>query len=99
MIIDAFSVLKNIVSPSGSASLKVPAENGVNIPQPDKLVTIKKEGSAPIAVRTSVEGIAVFPNADPGRYEGTVDMGNGVVVPFVKEIDTGVNARVTVVTP
>ena len=40
----------------------------------------------------------MFPGLDPGKYTGTIDVG-GVPVAFEKEVDTGVNARVTVVAP
>ena len=91
-----FTALKALVSPPGSASLKVLVENALNVGQANKNVTIQKPGSAPITVPTDVNGIAVFTNADPGSYQGQVDNG-GVMVNFTKDINTGVDARVTVI--
>ena len=43
------------------------------------------------------KGLRFSINADPGRYDGTATSADGTVtVSFTKEIDTGVNARVTV---
>jgi len=67
-------------------------------------VTIRLQGAEaievvapPITVITDSEGVALFENADPGRYNGSATSSDGLVtVDFTKEIDTGVNARVTV---
>ncbi|MFI5220372.1 MAG: hypothetical protein ACHQNT_12885 [Bacteroidia bacterium] len=90
-----FSALKDIVSPPGSASLKVTIKNALDILIPDKTVTIKKIGSAPIMSRTNAEGVALFASVDAGAYEGEVD-NNGVPVRFTKDVNTGVDARVVV---
>jgi hypothetical protein len=91
-----FTALKTIVSPPGSASLKVIVKNGADVLQPGKTVRIKKEGSPAITAITNEEGVALFENADPGVYEGEVDTGSGTV-PFTKEVNTGTDARITVV--
>lgn len=93
-----FHVLKNLVSPPGSASLKVTVKNGLDIMQPNKNVTIKKAGAAPITLPTDVNGIDLFMNLTPGKYEGEVDNG-GVTVKFTKEVGVGTDARVIVVVP
>ena len=91
-----FAVLKDIVSPPGSASLKARIQNALNEMQPNITVTIKKTGQAPITIQTDVDGVALFENTDPGKYEGDVVRADGTVVHFEKEIDTSVDARVTV---
>jgi len=90
-----FAALKDLVSPPGASSLKIMVQNALNVPQPNLGVTIKKIGSAPITKQLDVNGIAVFTNAEPGKYEGTVD-NNGTPVPFTKEVETGTDARITV---
>jgi hypothetical protein len=91
-----FSYLKDLVSPPGSASLTVKAQNAGFIPQAGKTVTIQKAGFAAIVVPTDVTGAAVFLNTPPGKYSGQIDDGAGGITNFEKEIDTGVNARITV---
>ncbi|MBI4931938.1 MAG: hypothetical protein HY841_14345 [Bacteroidetes bacterium] len=99
-----FDTLKNIVSPPGSASLKVLVIKGDDTVVANVPVTIKQEGatlatrSAGISVTTNKEGVALFESADPGRYAGVVVV-DGVKISFTKEIDTGVNARITVEVP
>ena len=93
-----FTALKNIVSPPGSASLRVFGKTPADIVLAIRPVTIKKEGSPAITLSTGVDGIALFPSIDSGKYKGTIDV-DGVLVPFEKEVDTGVNARVTVIAP
>ncbi|MBI4931920.1 MAG: hypothetical protein HY841_14255 [Bacteroidetes bacterium] len=96
-----FATLKNIVSPPGSASLKVIVIRGDDTVVPNVPVTIKQEGatlatrSAGITLSTDKEGVALFESADPGRYAGVVVV-DGVKINFTKEIDTGVKARITV---
>lgn len=93
-----FSVLKDLVSPPGSASMRVFGKTAADILLANRPVTIKKEGSAAITSTLGVDGIKVFENIDPGKYKGTVEV-DGVLIEFEKEVDTGVNARVTVVAP
>ena len=93
-----FSALKDIVSPPGSASLKILGKTAADVLLANKPVTIKKEGSAAITSTLGVDGIKVFDNLDPGKYTGTIEV-DGVLIPFKKEVDTGVDARVTVVAP
>ena len=93
-----FSALKNLVSPPGSASMRVFGKTAADVALGNKPVTIKKEGSPAITSTLGVDGIKVFENIDPGKYKGTIDV-DGVLIPFEKEVDTGVDARVTVVAP
>ena len=99
-----FDTLKDIVSPPGSASLRALVLREDDTPVEGASVTIRLQGAEalevvapPITVITDAEGVALFENADPGRYDGSATSGDGsVTVDFTKEIDTGVNARVTV---
>jgi len=94
-----FDTLKSIVSPPGSASLRIivlrdddTAVVGVAV-KIKKLLTGKlSEASPAITVLTDDKGVAMFEGADPGRYEGEV-MVDEVKKFFTKEIDTGVKAR------
>ena len=91
-----FAVLKDIVSPPGSASLKVTVRDALDIPVTDKEVVIKKEDFPPIMVKTDADGVAFFKSTDAGTYTGTID-NKGTKVTFKKDVNTGVDARVTVV--
>ena len=51
--------------------------------------------SPAIIVLTNAEGVALFENIDPARYDGEVTV-DAVVTHFTKEVDTGVGARITV---
>jgi hypothetical protein len=101
-----FTTLKGIVSPPGSAGLKVMVAREDDTAVVGVAVIIKEEAgnetatklkrSPAISAVTDAEGIATFENADPGRYEGEVTV-DGVKTLFTKEIDTGVMARKKVV--
>lgn len=99
-----FATLKDLVSPPGSASLRALVLREDDTPVEGASVTIRLKDAdlleivaPPITVVTDAEGVALFENADPGRYNGSATSGDGsVTVDFTKEIDTGVNARITV---
>ncbi len=99
-----FATLKDIVSPPGSASLRALVLREDDTPVEGASVTIRLQGAEalgvvapPITVITDGEGVALFENADPGRYDGSATSADGTVTEtFTKEIDTGVKARVTV---
>lgn len=99
-----FATLKDIVSPPGSASLRALVLREDDTPVEGASVTIRLKDAElveivapPITVVTDAEGVALFENADPGRYNGSATSSDGTVtVDFSKEIDTGVNARITV---
>lgn len=90
-----FDVVKAIVSPPGSASLKVTVKKASdNTPVPQAVVTIQMAEGVPITLTTDATGVVQFQSLDPADY-------NGNVVPpaplnpktFVKEVNTGTNAR------
>lgn len=99
-----FATLKDIVSPPGSASLKALVLREDDTPVAEASVTIRLKDAElleivapPITVVTDAEGVALFENADPGRYNGSATSSDETVtVDFTKEIDTGVKARITV---
>jgi hypothetical protein len=97
-----FDTLKDIVSPPGSASLRVLVLKDDDSAVANVAVKIKKEltgklseASPAITVLTDDKGVAMFENADPGKYEGEVTV-DEVKKLFTKEINTGVKARLTV---
>jgi hypothetical protein len=96
-----FDTLKSIVSPPGSASLRILVLRDDDTAVVGAPVKIKKvltgklsEASPAITVMTDDKGVAFFENADPGKYEGEVTV-DEVKKLFTKEIDTGVKARLT----
>ncbi len=91
-----FATLKDIVSPPGSASLKVTVKDALDVLIPDREVKIKKTGEAPILGRTNAEGVAVFANIDSGNYDGETTNNAGVKITFKKDVNTGTDARITV---
>jgi hypothetical protein len=64
----------------------------------DADVSIKKEGQAAILGKTDAEGVIAFKEIDPATYAVTVTK-NSVVTNAVKTVETGTNARLTVVIP
>lgn len=93
-----FQTIKNIVSPPGSAGLTVKVlREGDNTPVEGAAVTIQAAEGTPMNGTTDANGEVNFPDIDPADY-------NGTVVPpaplnpktFVKTVNTGTNARVTV---
>lgn len=90
-----FKKLKFIVSPPGSASLKVTVMNANDTPAANAAVTIKAEGSPSITLNTDGNGVAFFDKVDPATYAGTVVV-NGVTTPFSKDVDTGKNSRIVI---
>jgi predicted peroxiredoxin len=93
-----FSHLKDIVSPPGSSSLGVKVKNADDTFVTEGTVKIKKEGEAAILVAI-IQGSASFLNVPPGKYDGTVTTVDGRTAVFSKEVEKGVNARITVVVP
>jgi len=90
-----FAVVKNIISPPGSASLKVTIKRQAdNTPVSFAQVTIKSAAGIPITLQTDVAGVAVFHNIDPADYNGTVNPPAPLnPKDFIKEVNTGTNAR------
>jgi len=90
-----FKKLKFIVSPPGSASLKVTVMNANDTPAANAAVTIKAEDNPSITLNTDANGVAFFDKVDPATYAGSVVV-NGVTTPFSKDVDTGKNSRIVI---
>lgn len=85
-----------IISPPGSASLKVKTlGKGTNLPLV-ATIAMQKEGGTPIQGTTNEDGETLFPNIDPGVYSGTITSSNMQTYTFEKDVDTGVDARLVV---
>jgi 5-hydroxyisourate hydrolase-like protein (transthyretin family) len=92
-----FSVLKSLVSPPGSASLKVAVKNNDGTPAEGVKVTIKanEDNSAEITAVSDTNGEALFNNIDAEVYD--VSVGFAKVQHYTKEVNTGVDARLEAV--
>ena len=91
-----FATLKNMVSPPGSASLKVTVQRPDNSLVSGATITIQSETGTPNTVSTDANGEASFPGIDPDRYHVTGTVATFVPISVDKDVDTGVNARLTV---
>lgn len=90
-----FKTVKDLVSPPGSASLKVTCKKTADsTPVAGLNVTIQAAGGAIITLVTDAAGVVLFENIDPSDYNVTIT-GAGIPVPitFIKEVNTGVQAR------
>ena len=88
-----FEAVKLIVSPPGTAGLKVTVKKASdNSLVQGATVTIQAAGGVPISLITDAEGVVIFPNLDPSDYNGTVTSPAGNAT-FVKEVNTGTQAR------
>ncbi|MEP7168413.1 MAG: carboxypeptidase-like regulatory domain-containing protein [Bacteroidota bacterium] len=90
-----FKTVKDLVSPPGSASLKITlklAVDGSFIVGAD--VSVQAAGGAVLKGVTDVNGVVLFDKIDPADYNVTIS-GTGIPAPitFIKEVNTGVQAR------
>ncbi len=94
------TVIKSIVSPPGSASLKITCKQAVtNVLMVGLDITIKsKDGIAQTGV-TDATGVLVFDNIDPADYTVTVKVVGHPDMVIAKEVNTGTAARLDVSTP
>jgi hypothetical protein len=91
-----YQVLKSLVSPPGSASLLVKVERvSDSTPILNAKVSLQRESEPTIILFTNAEG-ALFENIDPAVYTVQVDVENVTSAIFIKEVNTGVNARLDV---
>lgn len=91
-----FVTLKHSISPPGSASLVVKVKRADDTLVTNGTVTIKEEGQPAITVNINADGEAFFGNINPADYTGFVTTVDGVTTNFVKEVNTGTAARITV---
>jgi len=88
-----FETVKALISPPGSAGLKVTVKKSSdNSLVQGATVTIQAAGGVPVSVLTDADGVALFKNLDPSDYNGTVTSPAGNAT-FVKEVNTGTQAR------
>ena len=92
--------VKNIVSPPGSASLGIDLINaGTNIPEANAIITIQSATGRAITLTTNAEGKVDFPRLDPDNYRVNIQPVGKPAINLVKEVNTGVSARLKVTIP
>jgi hypothetical protein len=95
-----FSVVKAIVSPPGSASLGIDIiEEGTNLPVANATITIQSATGIAITKSTDDKGQVDFPNIDPDNYKVKLQPVGKPEINLVKEVNTGVSARLKVTIP
>jgi hypothetical protein len=95
-----FSVVKSIVSPPGSASLGIDLkEEGTNLPVADATVTIQSATGIAVTKTTNDMGQVDFPQIDPDNYRVKIQPVGKPDINLVKEVNTGVSARLKVMIP
>ena len=89
-----FTTVLQIVSPPGSASLKLQTiDLGTNVIIVGAKVIAQKEGNAALNGITNDSGEVLFPDIDPGAYTVTIDAVGYKQIIFNKDVNTGVGAR------
>lgn len=89
-----FSVVKSIVSPPGSASLKLLVKDEVtDLAMADVDVIIKAAGGVALTGKTNAAGEVEFKNVDPASYNCTFKKTGYIDLNMVKEVNTGTAAR------
>lgn len=95
-----FTVVKAIVSPPGSASLGIDlTEAGTNLPVAGAIITIQSATGIAITKTTDPAGKADFPKIDPDNYKVKIQPVGKPEINLVKEVNTGVSARLKVEVP
>ena len=93
------SVVKDLVSPPGSASLKITCKQKVtNVPKVGLVITIQSKDGVAIVLTTDANGVVVFENIDPADYNVVIVVLGFPNIVKVKEVNTGVAARMEVET-
>ncbi len=90
-----FKTVKDLVSPPGSASLKITIKLAVDgTPIAGLSVAIQAAGDAVLNGVTDEFGVVVFKDINPADYNVTIS-GDAIPAPimFIKEVNTGVQAR------
>ncbi len=86
--------VKFLVSPPGSASLKITVKRQTdNTLVEAAAVTIQSAGGVPIVLNTDAQGEVVFSSIDPADYNVKIEASGYLTSNFVKEVNTGVDAR------
>lgn len=93
-----YRTVKDIVSPPGSASLKVTLKRkGTNEPVPNANVTIQSKTGTPKNGKTDADGVVIFDNIDPDDYTVIVVADGFPNFNVIKEVNTGTAARLEMV--
>jgi len=91
-----YSVIKDIVSPPGAASLSVTVQLPDDSLAGEGAVSIKKEGSPVIRLLLSAANPLLFASIDVARYDVTIEVPGFPALTISKEVNKGVNARLKV---
>jgi hypothetical protein len=95
-----FSVIKTRISPPGSASLGIDLkEEGTNLPVANATIIIQSETGIAITKVTNDAGQADFPHINPDNYKVKIQSVGKPDINLVKEVNTGVSARLKITTP
>jgi hypothetical protein len=94
------NVIKNLISPPGSAGLKVSCiQAGTNLPMANLQVIIQAKDGIAKTGATDVKGEVPFDNIDPARYTVTVKQAGQPDIVTTKEVNAGTAARLEVIIP
>ena len=95
-----FLEIKTLISPPGSASLGVDlTEDGTNLPVANATITIQSETGIAITKTSDEKGQADFLSIDPDNYKVKIQPVGKPEINLVKEVNTGVSARLKVKIP
>ncbi|MEI6487595.1 MAG: carboxypeptidase-like regulatory domain-containing protein [Bacteroidota bacterium] len=94
------SHVKNIVSPPGSASLGIDLiEQGSNLPVANAIIIIQSATGIAITLTSDASGKVDFHKINPDTYKVKIKPVGKPEINIVKQVDTGVNARLKVTIP
>ncbi len=92
--------VKNIVSPPGSASLGIDLiEEGTNLPVDKAVITIQSATGKAMTLTTDATGKVDFHKINPDNYKVKIQPVGKPEINLVKEVNTGVSARLKVTIP
>ena len=92
--------VKKLVSPPGSASLGMDfTEGGTNLPLINVKVTIQSSTGIAMLMNSGTTNTVEFTHIDPDNYRVLIQVPGKPDITMVKEVNTGVNARMKVVVP
>ena len=93
-----FLEVKKIVSPPGSASLGLDLiQDGTNLPIPNAVIIIQSKTGIAMQTTSDIGGHANFTKIDPDDYKVKIQITGKPDINLVKEVNTGVSARLKVI--